>query len=159
MSDKIEQVKIRLDNSRRYLNNVLDQVGERWDTQVYADGAQWNIGQLLTHIMISDAGHVKMVTGVAAGQQVIPDDYDLQRYNQRSVEKRAETSPTDARKAMEASRAELLAWLDSIDDSVLAIEGRHANMQVMPISEMLKILAHHERDHARDIANTLGIEV
>jgi len=39
MSERIERIKQNLAQARDYWNSVLDQVGDRWDTPVYSDGA------------------------------------------------------------------------------------------------------------------------
>ena len=91
MSQHSQELKAALAESRQYLNHVLDQVGERWDTQVYAEGAAWTVGQLAIHLMISDKGQTNTAMAIARGEDLIPADFDLERYNRRSVEKRADT--------------------------------------------------------------------
>jgi uncharacterized damage-inducible protein DinB len=156
MSDRIEQHKNALASARQYLNEVLDSVGDGWDTQVYADGAAWTVRQLLIHLADADRGTNRQVMGIAAGQEVIPPDFDLDRYNRRAVEKRAETTVEEARESLAASRAELLAWLDSIDDTALDQAGRHATMRILSVSQILDVMAQHERGHAADIARVLA---
>jgi hypothetical protein len=52
MSQRIESLRQELSEARQYLDSVLDQVGDRWETRVYSDGAQWNVHQLLIHLAI-----------------------------------------------------------------------------------------------------------
>lgn len=153
----VAELKANLADARAYLNRVLDAVGDRWDTQVYEDGAAWTARQLLTHLAISDNGQTNTVIGIAAGQEVIPADFDLERYNRRSVEKRADMTVEEARQQMADVRARLNAWLDTLDESALALSGRHGSMRILTIAEFLQVMADHERGHADDIARALAL--
>ncbi len=160
MPERIRQIKAELAASRHYLDEVLNQVGDRWNTQVYADGAAWTVHQLAVHLAISDRGQTNVVMGIAEGREIVPPDFDLERYNRRSVEKRAEMSVDDARAEMSTSREQLNAWLDTIDDPVLDRQGRHASMRILSIEQfLLDKMAGHERAHASDIARMLGINI
>lgn len=158
ISKRAEILKERLQKSRAYLNYVLDAVGDRWETQVYSDGAAWNVRQLLIHIAISDMGMLKNMQNIAQGVESVPADFDINRYNQRSVEKRAEMTIAEARASLEQSRAATEAWLETIEDATLEITGRHPSLHILSIAQMLKVMSNHEQDHARDIANVLKIE-
>ncbi|MDX2161335.1 MAG: DinB family protein [bacterium] len=153
----LPEVRAALEESRAHLNRILDQVGDRWATQVYSDGAQWNVGQIVTHLAISEGGMFKTAQGIAAGSEGVPADFDIDRYNRRSVEKRADTPPESAREELAAIRAELLAWAGTLTDEQWAAKGRHATLNVYSVRQFLKIMAIHEKQHADDIAAALGI--
>ena len=157
MLDRITKIKEDLAGARNYLNSVLDQVGDRWDTQVYSEGAAWSVKQLALHLMITDKGHNNMVKGIASGEETIPADFDLERFNRRSVEKRAETSIEEVRSGLASTAAERDAWLDTIDDATLDKQGRHGSMNILSIEKIMNVIANHDRDHAADIARVLNI--
>lgn len=158
MSKHINQHKAELAASRQRLDQVLDAVSVRdqWDTPVYPDG--WTVKQVAIHVADADRGHNNQIKGIAEGREVIPADFDLERYNRRSVEKRAQMTVEEIRQSLNTTRAELIAWLDTQDDPVLETHGRHASMRVMSIGEILHHLANHERTHADDIARAIGFE-
>jgi hypothetical protein len=157
MSERIEKIKTNLADARQHLNAILDKVGDRWDTQVYSDGAAWTARQLAIHLMVTDKGHNNTLKGIANGEETIPADFDLERFNRRSVEKRAETSVKEARAGLAATAAERNAWLDSIDDATLDKKGRHGSMRVLSVEEILQVIVDHDRDHGNDIARALNI--
>jgi hypothetical protein len=159
MSERIERYKQELASARRYLHAVIDQVGDRWETQVYADGAAWNVRQLLVHISEADKGMTSQVMGYAEGREIVPPDFDINRYNRRVNDKLGHVTPEDALDTLEQSRATLLAWLDNADDALLDKEGRHATLVIIPIWKFLETMANHERTHAQDIARILDIQV
>lgn len=157
MASRTQELKAALADSRQYLNHVLDQVGDRWDTPVYSDGAAWTVRQLAIHLMISDKGQTSTVMGIARGENPVPADFDLERYNRRSVEKRADASIDDVRASLGASFAEREHWLDTLDDAALDREGRHGSGRILSVAQILQVMADHERDHANDIAKVLNI--
>ena len=157
MSERIEKIKANLADARQHLNAILDKVADRWDTQVYSDGAAWTVHQLVIHLMVTDKGHNNTVKGIANGEETIPADFDLERFNRRSVEKRAETTVDEARASLAVTASERNAWLDSIDDATLDKKGRHGSMRVLSIEEITQVIADHDRDHGNDIARALNI--
>jgi hypothetical protein len=161
MSEKMDYLKNRLTKSRAHLDFILDQVGDRWDIQIYADGAAWTTKQLLIHLADADRGQSNLVMNIAKGENPIPEDFDINRYNQRSVEKRADMTVEQARAALNDNRASFLLWLDSIDndtlETTLAMSGRHASLQILTIEQIIKVMSNHERGHADDIAKVLNI--
>ena len=157
MTERIDKIKFNLADARQHLNGILDKVGDRWETQVYSDGAAWTVHQLAIHLMVTDKGHNNTLKGIANGEETIPADFDLERFNRRSVEKRAETSVEEARASLAATAAERNAWLDTIDDATLDKKGRHGSMRILSIEEILQVIADHDRDHGNDIAKALNI--
>lgn len=158
MAERIEKAKVDLADSRKRLDEVLDQVGDRWETPVYSEEAAWNVQQLLVHLSISHQGLVNQVIGAAEGREVVPPDFDLERYNRRSVEKRADQTVAESRASLVASYQQLLDWLATVDDeAVLDKMGRHATLKMMSAEELLYEIVHHERLHADDIARVLAI--
>lgn len=151
MSDRIQQHITALTDARTHLDSALDRIGDRGDEQLYSDGAQWTLRDLAIHLMVADKGHNRMLMTIAQGEELIPEDYDLERFNKRSVEKNAQITLEQARAALAASRAELLEWLNTIDDATLDKRGRHASLQIMSLSQIMDLMAHHERGHADDI--------
>jgi hypothetical protein len=158
MSHRIHHIKQRLADSRRFLNEVLDRVGGRDDIQVYSEGAGWNVRQLAVHLAVTERGQVNTIMGVARGEEIVPPDFDLERYNRRSVEKRADMTIEQAREQLQEARAELLNWLDTVSDADLDKQGRHGSLKIMSVAELLTTIATHEETHAHDLARVLGIE-
>lgn len=155
MATRIEQHKQRLAEARALLNRALEQIGDQGETPIYSDGAQWTLRQLVIHLALADKGHNRMLLHYAEGKEFIPADYDMERYNKRSVEKQDSTTLAQAREMLAATRAELLAWLDQQDDAILDKTGRHASLKIMTLSEIMDVMAAHEEEHANDILTML----
>ncbi|MDZ4767310.1 MAG: hypothetical protein SGI73_22450 [Chloroflexota bacterium] len=67
MDERQQDLWDNLTAARAHLNTVLDCVGDAW-----------NVRQLLTHLMVSDAGQNQTIMGIAAGREVIPADFDIE---------------------------------------------------------------------------------
>lgn len=158
MSERIETIKTQLVNSRARLDAVLDAVGDRWEMQVYSDGLGWSVRQLINHLADADRGHNNQVMNIAEGNDIIPADFDIERYNKRVTEKTAEKSAEQSRAELAEYRAQLLAWLDTLDETKLDQQGRHASLRVLSVEQILQVQSDHERTHADDIARTIGME-
>lgn len=152
MSERIATLKQNLSDARSKLNEALDSIGDRADEQIYSDGAQWTLRQLAIHLALADAGHNRMVWSYADGKEFIPADYDIERYNKGSVQKKAEMTLAQARESLNQSRVEFLSWLDALeDDSVLDKTGRHASLRILTLEQIIGVMCSHEINHANDI--------
>lgn len=159
MSERINNVVEKLKESRAYWDAVIEQVGDRWEAQVYADGLGWTVRQLVNHVADADKGHNNQVMNIAEGKDLIPPDFDIERYNKRVTEKTTEKSAEQSLEEMRVQRQALYDWLYMLAESKLDVTGRHASLIVMTVEQILDVLANHERNHAQDIARVLGIGV
>lgn len=158
MVSRIEQIKQRLADARQHLNTVLDQVGDRWESQVYSDGLGWTVRQLVNHLADADKGHNNQVMNIAEGIDIIPDDFDIERYNRRITEKTTEKTAAESRIDLETSRRKLNEWLNTLDETKLDQKGRHASLRILTVEQILQVMVAHERNHANDIAAVLDIQ-
>lgn len=159
MSARIQGLKDHLAANRAFLERVLDRAADQQDTQVYSDGLQWTVRDIVLHLADADAGHNQQVMNIAAGRDLIPPDFDVQRYNASRTQKNADKTFADGRAALGESRAALLAWLDTIEEAQLDAEGRHASLRVMSVEQILRLMGHHEQQHAQDIVAALSLDV
>lgn len=158
MSERLENRKQVLAESRAKLMDALERIGNRGDEQIYSDGAQWTLRQLVIHLALADKGHNQMIYRYAQGEEFIPEDYDVDRYNQRSVEKSDAMTLEQAIAALNQSRAELLAWFDEQeDDSFLDQSGRHPMMRILSLYQIITVMSQHEVGHADDILAMLEL--
>ncbi len=155
MSERKQQLKAALQQARERLLAALEQIGERSEEQIYTDGAGWTLRQLAIHLLISERGIARVIQGIYNGENPISPDYDVDRYNQRSVEKQADMPLADAIAGLKAAREEFLTWLDAADEAKLDVVARHPLQDHIPLWQFIERQAQHEQMHAEDIERHL----
>lgn len=159
MADRKSELKSKLAESRRILDTVFDQVGDRWEAQVYSDGLGWTVKQIAAHLVDAERGHFTQASNIAEGRDIIPADFDIERYNKSRTEKNADKTPEQSRQELEEIRAQITSWLDALEEEKLDHQGRHATLQIMTVHDILRLMSLHERSHAADIARSLEIKL
>jgi hypothetical protein len=131
---------------------------EQWQTPVPSDeGAEWKARDVLAHIAVSESGQLGQITRVLGGGQGVPDDFDLNRFNRRSVQKQAETSVDDLLATIERDFAKVLEALDAVSEADLDKAGRHARGDSLTVAQFFHRVTEHRRQHAEEIARSLGL--
>lgn len=161
MNARQSRIRLKLNESGEALATVYAAITpDRWETPVYADGEAWNARQVFVHLADAQRGIFANAQRMARGEgSSIPEGFDLERYNGRVKKKMDEMTAADAFASVNETRAAVLAWLETLDDAQLDIEGRHATGEVMPLGKLLRLMALHELAHASDVARALGLSV
>jgi hypothetical protein len=130
---------------------------EQWQTPVPSESdAPWTAKDVLIHLSISEGGHVGQITRAVAGEEAVPADFDLTRYNRRSVQKNAEKSVEDLLKDLEANFGQLVAKLDTITEADLDKTGRHARGDTLTVEGFFLRCAEHRLDHAQQLQKAVN---
>ena len=119
--------------------------------------SDWTARDLIGHVAYAETSMLPMIRGPLGGQpfQVRPD-FDLDRWNDSRV-RRAREQPVEALLArLEESRRELLALLDGMDDADLDRQTSHPRAPSTTVEGVIRIIAIHERDHARELRAIRG---
>jgi len=157
MSERTDFLNKRLAAAQAEMEAVFAQADGRWETQVYADGAAWNVRQVAIHLAEAERGLFgQMKSIVETGSSTVPDDFDVDRYNKRSVEKRDTVTGLEALAAQAATRSELTAWVATLTEAELEMTGRHPVIGIIPIDMYIRVIARHQKDHTADVARALG---
>ena len=126
---KKEAIKDELAAAReRVLEVVRELDREEWTHPVYAheEETKWTAGDVLRHLVWAEGGMLRMMRQVKEGGTGVPEDFEIDRYNARGIEKLKKKMP-----------AELLEMMDQIE-------------------EVLETIAAHEAQHLEDLREALG---
>jgi DinB superfamily len=121
------------------------------------EGAEWKARDVLNHVTISEGGQLTVIQRVLAGQGGVPDDFDLNRYNRRSVQKQAERTVADMLAGLEHDHAQVLGALDAVSEADLDKTGRHARGDTLTVEQFFHRITEHRRQHAQELARNLGL--
>jgi hypothetical protein len=130
---------------------------EQWLTPVPSDeGAQWTARDVLAHIAVSEGGQLGQVTRCLAGEVTVPDDFDLARFNRRSVQKQAERPVAEMLAEIESGHARVLEQLGKTAEADLDKTGRHARGDVLNVEQFFIRITEHRLEHAQQIEKAVA---
>ncbi len=139
---------------------VLELVGtlqpEDWERKVQGDDGLWTVKAVMLHIATSETGQLGTAKAIIEGKSTVPDDFDLNRYTNRQVERNAAKTPPEILFGMAESRQKLLALLDQVTEEDMAKRGKHARGDVLTLEQLFYRIGEHEAEHAELIKKALG---
>ncbi len=155
---KKEIVLERIAGTRQELFNLLQTLDDAgWQAQVYADGDQWTVLDLLRHMTSAERSMTLLMDSIRRGGEGTSTEFDLNRWNASQVRKQQEKTPAGLMADMEANRQALLTFIDSLSAEDWEKQGRHGSGKIMSIYEIVKIVGLHEKTHLQDIRAAVGI--
>ena len=85
--DKRDHWQQKLAESRAALLTLLQALSEeQWQTAVFSEGNTWTVMTVVSHLLDSERGMSIQVHKIRKGEETIPPDFDLARWN-ANVEK------------------------------------------------------------------------
>jgi hypothetical protein len=158
MSDRKQAILDTLKHGRDKLSIVIDQLQPTdWDKTVQEGDQQWSVKQIITHLVDAQKGMTGQINTISGGQEAIPEDFDLDRWNKRAVEKGADKTKEELLTALNEGRTKLIDLVNTFSDAQLEQKGRHSSLVVMSVEQIAKLIGTHEAEHAALIAQALNL--
>jgi hypothetical protein len=158
--DLTERKHLIHDHLIRAREATLELIGQMdsadWDHTVQTTEGGWTVKQMLLHIAMSEIGQIKLAQAIAAGQSTVPDDFDLNRYNRRQIEKNQGKQPPEILFSMADSHQKLLAFLETVSAEDLEKRGKHGRGDVISLEQLFYRIGEHEAEHMAEIKQALG---
>ncbi len=143
-------------HTREELLEVIGQMQPAdWDRPVQSVEGGWTVKQMLLHIATAENGQINTGKAIIAGQPTVPDDFDLNRYNRRQIEKNQAKQPPEILFSMAESRQKLLALLDEVSAEDLDKRGKHGRGDVVSLEQLFYRVGEHEAEHTAEIKRVL----
>jgi hypothetical protein len=128
----------------------------QWGRTVYVEGANWTVYQVLAHFLITETGIRALMQNILNGGEGVPQDFDINIYNERKVDDFGELAPQELLSRFHVERRATLGWLDGLSADDLLKTGRHPWLGIAPLEEMIQLLYRHNQIHQRDIRKVLA---
>ena len=155
---KCEKLAEKLIASGRKTRDFFEAIeGADWFQQVYTEGSNWSVHQILAHFVATEASIARLIKYIMQGNQGVPESFDIDAFNEREVNCFAKLPNDMVLQRFMERRGETIGFVMSMRDDDLAIEGRHPWLGVTQIEQMLKLLYRHNQIHQRDIRMVLGL--
>ena len=121
----------------------------------------WTVLEVAKHIYTSEDGMVKLMKQIKDHSDPntlpgVPEDFDLDRYNKRQVQKLQELTKEDILTKLSESRANFVTFVENLTEKDLSKKGRHASLRVLSIEEILQLISSHETEHQNKLMNALN---
>jgi hypothetical protein len=129
---------------------------DQWERTLYTEGALWTVRQVLAHFVITEAGIRALMANILAGGPGLPQDFDLNRYNESQVSKLDGISTQELLARFRQERQSTVDWVFGLAPDDLARTGRHPWLGVAPLEEMIQLMYRHNQIHQRDIRKLLA---
>lgn len=117
--------------------------------------SDWTVHTLVSHLADSERGMLGQAQRAIEGKMTVPDDFDLERWNRGVARKSASKTIVEFLEQIRDSHYACLAFLESLEESQLDIEGRHASGEMLTIEGFLRRIAQHRLDHVNDAKKVL----
>ena len=127
----------------------------QWNAEVYTEGTIWTIRHMLSHLVTSERGLIKLFEQIRLGGEGAPTDFSIDRYNAAQQARSKDLTASEILAQYKEVRANSIAWVSGLRDNELEIKGRHPFLNVTTIREMIKMLYIHNQTHTRDMKKVL----
>lgn len=126
-------------------------------------GDGWSIKDLLAHVAMAESVNVKFAKLMVAKDSPLqlqefaseypdfPGTFELDKFNAWMTERWRAKSFEDIVDALQTTRADTLAWLETLTPAHLDRAGEHAVWGKQSVRGMFRILVIHDRFHRSDI--------
>jgi len=128
---------------------------DQWNKEVYTEGAVWSVRNVLAHLTTAEHGFNQLFASVQQGGPGVSEDFSIDRYNARQQERTRDLAPLELLEQFRAGRAEMIAWVASLEEADLEKTGRHPFLGLATLREMIKMVYIHNQLHYRYIKRAL----
>jgi uncharacterized damage-inducible protein DinB len=165
--DSIPEIKNKLIAEREKLIAAFANLPREVVLKPFGDDG-WSIKDLVAHVAASEAINVKLAMLMVAKNEPVqlaelasdfpdfPPPFDLDKFNAYTMNKWRAKSLEEIIVALEQTRAETLAWLDTLTPAQLERTGEHAVWGKQSVRAMMRILVIHDKAHRGDIEKRKG---
>jgi len=124
--------------------------------QVYQDGAQWTVQQVLAHFAAIERSMHRLFKDILAGGPGAPPDFDFERYNLSQTRKYDGLTLDELIDRFTAVRGETVRIVREMKEEDLDREGMHAFHGHGRLDRFIRWAYEHVRIHEEDVRKTLG---
>ena len=153
-----EDIKTKLASIRSELIKTIEKISsEDLNKKVSFREGSWNILEVIKHLYEAEKGMILLMKGILQGGEGVPEDFDLNRYNRRSVEKIQDKTIEILLSDFNESRNKLNTLITGLTEEDLNKKGRHGTLKILTIEEILNLIGDHERSHLDKIKEVIKI--
>ena len=157
MDERKDKLKKRLDEAHADLLAAVSGLTVEQAARA-TPNVNWTVQDVLAHLAGAERGHQQVIRALLAGELAGQPDFDLDTFNQADVAARAGWTLALVLEDLNAGRAGTLALLESMGVNDWDRAGYHPGGFDTTVEGTFRVIAIHERRHAKDIRVALAGE-
>lgn len=147
----VEQLADRLRSVRTSLLKAMEGLSDGdMERQVETDGWR-SIKDVILHLATGERGMLTVARRCLAGEHFSYEGFDLNRWNERQVEKKRGLSVAEALNELQAVRDDSLSTLQELTPEQLQTPAAHPVWGDVTVGQLFRIMSIHDELHRQDI--------
>jgi uncharacterized damage-inducible protein DinB len=118
----------------------------------------WSIRDNLVHLADAERAHRRFVQAVLKGRSTRLEGFDLDRWNEEHVARRADQTLEDVLNALRSERQETLAFIADLPQDAWDRIGDHPALGEVSVRQVIRVIGVHERMHLQEIRRLLDAQ-
>ena len=155
MGERKDKLKRRLDEAHADLMAAVSGLTAEQAARP-TPNVDWTVQNVLAHLAGAERGHQQVIRALLAGEIAGQPGFDLDTFNQADVAAREGWTLAKLLEDLNAGRAATLALLDSLGADDWDRAGCHPGGFDTTVEGTFRVIAIHERRHAKDIRVALA---
>jgi uncharacterized protein (TIGR03083 family) len=155
MASPDERILPKMQSTRDELLAYIEGVDHATLTRRSPEGG-WSIRENLAHLADAERAHRRFAQAVLEGRSTRLEGFDLDRWNEERVERRAGQSPGQILADLRAERHETLAFIAGIPPEAWETKGDHPALGQISVRQVIKVIGVHERMHLKEMRRVFG---
>lgn len=157
MDDPVQHLVNRLlIEGEKTANFFLDLPEHDLERVIYAGGDEWNVKQILMHIVSTEDHIYYLLQNIYQGGTGVPQKFDIDTFNQAQIKAMEFSSVEELTASFLEKRKKITEFVGKLGMTDLKKEGRHPFLGNAPIEEIIKLLYRHDQLHVRDVKRAIG---
>ena len=149
----VKRLLIERQKSLDYFNTLSP---DDWGHTIYTEGSCWTVQQVLAHFVASEEGFHQLIGDIRGGGSGSPEDFDLDRYNERKVNDLADIPVSTLMQRFFDVRQGIVELVAELESSDLEKTGRHPFLGVASLTDIIKLIYRHNQIHIREIRKNIN---
>jgi len=160
MTNSPEQIVKKMSGEGEKILNFFTELSvSLWDQQLYSDGAEWTVHQVLAHIVEAEDSLYRLFSNILKGGSGVPQDFDIDRYNASHVEKLSDKTREELLALFQDRRAQMVDFVGELSPADLDKTGTHPYLGQSTLGDMLRVFLLHPTLHICDIRKAFPEEL
>lgn len=158
MTDRRNEIIAKLEENLENITSFFKSLsGDQLSVQVYTDGAEWTVKQVLAHFITIERSMHWLFENILSGGSGSPDDFDVDRFNLTQTKKLDGLTVEELIEQFRSVREGTIAIVRGMTEQDLNREGKHVFLGHGKLERFIIWAYEHVCIHEDDIRKALQV--